>query len=214
MTAFFFGLRDLMICLSFLVIILLLFKRNKSILLEINLLYFLAMTVMEMVSLVLMQIFNNNLILLHINSIVEFAILSYYFKLYYTYLGGKTAGINIIIFGILFVLLLTIFSLNIYELSMSIASISFIIFCFYAYYLNLKLGVLDVDQIQIMFITGIFLMHSVSLIVLLFKLPVDSLRSFYSLFVYSFRSISMVLAKIFFLYAIIKHLYIIKPSKT
>lgn len=209
-----FLLRDAVFLSSIILVVVLLFlmfKKGAKHRLWI-LIYFVAMICLEYVSAYLTDHYGNNLICIHINAVLEFLIITLYFREYLKQYDLRFKFTIYWILGVILMLVLSAVSFNRVELSMSFVSLTILSYCFYGYYQMLDTSVSGFANLHLKFITGLFLMHSISLIVILFKSPMDELNTTYAIFVYCLRAAAILIARLIILEAVVRALFTKKST--
>jgi hypothetical protein len=168
----------------------LLYRSNKSYFLIF--IYCLAMAMVEASSTYYSIVYKNNLIFFHVNAMAEFSILTFYFYRIYLSLGSKVESLKKI--GVIGFLILCIsFLVDSIEFSMTFASFTILLYCYYYYYLRLSKEYYEKLDLDLIFVTSMLIMHSISMIVILFRSQLFTIQIQY----YYVIEITRILALLF-----------------
>ena len=153
----------------------------------------------------------NNLKFLHLFTLFEIVIIGHLFKLVFAQLKSAFNPYYVIIPSTLFVLINTLFIQNIESYnsySALMTSVVIMTFCIYFFLLILDFETQNQHFITLKwFVTCLFILHSISLIVMLFGNMFHDISVEAQSYVWSFRSIVILSTKIILTYFFIKLLF-------
>ena len=156
-------------------------------------LYCVSMGLMEFSSRVYSSVYGNNLFFFHFNAFAEFIITTFYFYYLYAKLGLKLRYFKPIMISGLVVLSISVL-VNSYAFSMTFASLVILLFCYYYYYLMLRRERFVRFDVDLIFVTSLLIMHSISIIVLLFREHLMTMDMQYFATIEGLRILGIVLA--------------------